>query len=507
MECKAWAGYATAEGWVKDAASLEPTKWTTAGGQLVVRPTDGGKEATYAAKSLLAEAKYTGAENYPGDAKCYPAVVTLDSCTYTNNSTCGVWKTTFLEYSRVNRLDYDCATLTAKSKIDGTVITTDQIKALSLGAPWSESNACLAPYVAPQHADNGTANADGLYNAKTVTPTAGFPINAVAKVKDAAGADTTVTTKYGDLHFQTSWRMDNAGADANLVYGIWMRLVTDQTNWATVAAPWLTVFLETSGTLAAGAVDKAAVTGINLSCAKNTCIDGTVGSCKFSCMDVNSTLQQSIKEMRDAKAADLTKNVFLIDSSWSTFDPTGANTASRILYNFLPPNADDIMKYTSGAQAATQKFQIQPTGSFLKTNVAKDKVTEITEFREAQVLALIDLKQGGKVNAAWNFRADNNSVRVGDDPALVFDAGDADRAKEVEVMGDDFVFEWSAKKVTEEPKVTIKTKADCDTAKGTWDETTKVCTTAGAITDVKKDSAYTMTAGAAVFAAVAALSF
>lgn len=66
--------------------------------------------------------------------------------------------------------------------------------------------------------------------------------------------------------------------------------------------------------------------------------------------------------------------------------------------------------------------------------------------------------------------------------------------------------EWSAKKV-KETTVTIKTKAECDTASGTWDETTKVCATAGAITDVKKDSAYTMTAGAAVFAAVAALSF
>lgn len=239
--------------------------------------------------------------------------------------------------------------MTAKSKIDDAVTTTAQIQALSLGTPWSDANACLAPYVAPQHEDNGTANADGLYNAKTVTPAAGYPINAVAKVAAAVAEDpaTDVTTKYGDLHFQTSWRMDSAGSDANLVYGIWMRLVTDQTNWATVSAPWLTVWLETTGTLAADATEKAAVTGINLSCAKDSCIDNV--ACKFSCMDVNGTVNNSIKEMRDTKIADPTKNYFAIPNSWSTLNSGDANTASRILYNFSAPDSDNIMKYTSGA--------------------------------------------------------------------------------------------------------------------------------------------------------------
>jgi len=57
----------------------------------------------------------------------------------------------------------------------------------------------------------------------------------------------------------------------------------------------MTVWLETNGTLpTTGAMN--AVTGVNLSCAKDSCTDGRA-ACKFTCMDVNGTTTESIADM------------------------------------------------------------------------------------------------------------------------------------------------------------------------------------------------------------------
>jgi len=111
-------------------------------------------------------------------------------------------------------------------------------------------------------------------------------------------------------------------------------------------------------------------------------------------------------------------------------------------------------------------------------------------------MGIASLKQGGKLYANYSFQA-NRAKAVRGDAATALAAADA---KYAEVWGPGFVLEWSPS----------ADEVACTDAGKDYDDATKACKdkTGGPTPVTMKDGAYAMTTvGAAVFVAVAALSF